>query len=209
MISYITGQLVQVSEDSVVIERDGIGYTVLTPKYAIVDLAPYHNREVTLHTLLFLDGSQGGNQFEPQLVGFPTAHDKIFFRRFISVKGLGRRKTLNALAQPVARIASWIEQGDTKALKELPGIGARAAQLIVAELRGKMQDFVNAGAEKTTAESRLNQNQRDALDIMVSLGDGRLDAEQWLERASEDTEDFNTAEDWIRAAYKVKTGVHQ
>ncbi|MEE9294004.1 MAG: Holliday junction branch migration protein RuvA [Phycisphaerae bacterium] len=208
MISHITGQLTQLNEDSVIIERDGIGFTVLTPRYAIGELAPYHNREVTLHTLLFLDGSQSGNHLEPQLVGFPHAQDKLFFRRFISVKGFGPKKTLNALTQPVSRVAGWIEQGDTKALKELPGIGTRAAELIVAELRGKMQDIALAGGGRPADPSRLNQDQRDALDIMVSLGDGRIEAEQWLERAGDEADNIDTPQDWIRAAYRVKTGVH-
>ena len=203
MICRITGQLVELNEDSVVIERDGIGYTILTPKYAIGELAPYHNRKVTLHTLFFIESNQS-NHMVPQLIGFPHAQDKIFFRRFISVKGMGPKKTLNALAVPASRIASWIEQGDTKALKELPGIGARAAELIVAELRGKMQDLAVTDSRRPGDSARLNQAQRDALEIMVSLGDGRIDAEQWLERAGELDGDTQTPEDWIRAAYRVK-----
>ncbi len=209
MINHITGKLVEIREESVIIERDGVGYVVHTPKYAIGELASLHGHEATLHTLLFVDGGQNGGHLEPQLIGFPDPGDKVFFRRFISVKGIGSKKALKALTMPVARVADWIEQGDTKALTELPGIGKRAAELIVAELRGKMRDIaMAASASRATDASRLSDAQRDAIEIMVSLGDGRVDAEQWLDRANELGESGVTPEDWIRAAYRVKTGVH-
>ena len=207
MISHVTGQLAEVHEDSVVIERDGIGYIVLTPRYAIGELAAFRGRDVTLHTLLFFDNNQSGGLSEPQLIGFLHADDKAFFRRFISVKGIVPKKALKALAQPAGRVANWIENGDTKSLKQLPGIGARAAELIVAELKGKLHDLAVTTSARRHATATLSQPQRDALEIMVSLGDGRIDAEQWLERAGQLFDDVKTSEEWIRAAYKVKTGV--
>lgn len=209
MINHLTGQLVELAEDHVVLERDGVGYIVQTPKYALGELAALHGHETTLHTLLFVDGAQNGGHLEPHLIGFPNPADKVFFRRFISVKGIGSKKALKALTVPVARVADWIEQGDVKALTELPGIGKRAAELIVAELKGKMQDLaIAASAGRSVHASRLSEAQRDAIEIMVSLGDGRLDAEQWLDRAIELGEGAESPEEWIRAAYKVKTGVH-
>jgi holliday junction DNA helicase RuvA len=206
MITHITGHLLDVAEESVTLERDGIGYTIMTPKYAIGELAGQRGREVTLHTILFIDNSQNGSSLEPRLIGFPNPEDRLFFRRFISVKGIGSRKALNALSYPAIRVAGWIEQGDTKALTGLPGIGKRAAELIVAELRGKLQDLALAGATVASRpECQLSDTQRDALDIMVALGDGRNDAETWLQRANSDDD---SAEAWVRAAYKVKTGVH-
>ena len=38
-------------------------------------------------------------------------------------------------------IASWIESGDAKAMARLPGVGARAAELIIATLKGKCEDL--------------------------------------------------------------------
>ncbi|MFQ5493785.1 MAG: Holliday junction branch migration protein RuvA [Phycisphaerae bacterium] len=207
MINHVTGQLVEVYEDSVVVERDGVGYMVQTPRYALGELAAQRGREVTLHTLLFVEGNQNGGHLEPQLIGFPRSEDKVFFRRFISVKGIGSKKALKALTAPVGRVADWIEQGDVKALKTLPGIGARAAELIVAELKGKLHDLAVAAGAGDAVAAQLSASQRDALDIMVSLGDARPDAERWLDRAAELGEGADTPEQWVRAAYKVKTGV--
>ncbi len=207
MINHITGQLIEVHDEAVVVEREGIGYMICTPKYAIGELAARRGREVTLHTLLFVDGAQNGGRLEPQLIGFLHAQDRLFFRRFISVKGIGSRKALKALTEPVGRVADWIEQGDVQSLKRLPGIGARAAELIVAELKGKMHDLALAASQAVDA-ARFSEPQRDALEIMVSLGDTRPDAERWLERAGQLYSDAETPEEWLRCAYKIKTGAH-
>lgn len=208
MISHIAGHLSEVHEETVVVERSGIGYVVAVPRYAVGELAACRGREVTLHTLLFIEGNQAGGHMDPVLVGFPHAEDKVFFRRFISVKGIGWRKALKALSEPVGHVAAWIEQGDAAALKRLPGIGARAAELIVAELKGKMEDLAIAtSGYRPVDATRFTDDQRDAIEIMVSLGDGRADAEQWLERARQLHREVDSADDWIRAAYRIKTGV--
>ena len=51
---------------------------------------------------------------------------------------MGVGKATKALNTSVSTIARWIEDEDEAALKQLPGVGARAAGQIVAELRGKV-----------------------------------------------------------------------
>ena len=203
----VTGTLADVQEDAVVLERDGIAWEVLIPRFALGELATYRGREVTLHTLEFLEGGQNGGPLTPRLIGFLHPEDKAFYRRFLAVKGMGPRKSLKAFAEPVARIATWIEEGDAKSLTQLPGIGKRAAELIIAELRGKMSDLSlggDAGDKGPTAA--FNQSQRDAIEVLIAWGDARTDVERWLERAAQLEPDIDAAEDWVRAAYRVKTG---
>ncbi len=209
MIVRLTGTLIEVAEDSIVVERDGIARELLVPPFTVAELAAYRGRVVTLHTVEFLEGNQASGQLVPRLLGFLHTEDRSFFSRFVNVKGIGPRKALKALGQPVRRIASWIESGDTKALTALPGIGARAAQLIVASLRGKMDDLaLTAASDATDSEAvQLSRAQRDALEVLVAWGDTRGDAQRWLERAVQLHPDVESADEWVRAAYRVKTGV--
>ncbi|HUU85516.1 MAG TPA: Holliday junction branch migration protein RuvA [Phycisphaerae bacterium] len=208
MIVRITGTVLEVNEDSVVVERDGLAREVLTPHYAVGELAACRGRQVTLHTLEFLEGNAAtGGHLTPRLLGFLHVEDRDFFKRFVSVKGIGFRKALKALAEPVGRIAAWIEEGDRKGIARLPGIGPRAAELIVAELKGKMSDLALGGAGAAELTAGWNADQRDALEIMLALGDPRNDAVRWLERAAQLHPDTDAADNWVRAAYKVKTGV--
>lgn len=208
MIVRLTGTMIEVAEDSIVIERDGIAREVLVPPFAIGELAAHRGREVTLLTVEFFEGNQSSGQLVPRLLGFLHTEDRSFFSRFVGVKGIGPRKALKALAEPVRRIASWIESGDTEALCRLPGIGSRAAQLIVATLKGKMDDLALATSETGDGEAaKLTQVQRDALEVLIAWGDTRGDAQRWLERAIQLHPDVDSADEWVRTAYRVKTGM--
>ncbi len=207
MIVRLTGTIVEVYEDHVVLERAGLAREVLVPQYAVGELAACRGREMTLHTLEYFEGNQASGNLVPRLIGFVYPDDKRFFTRFISVKGIGLRKALKALAEPVAKIAVWIKNGDTKALTRLPGIGGRAAQLIVAELRGKIDEFAFGGEAAPADElAGLTQDQQDALEVLVAWGDSRSEAERWIQRAAQLHPDLTGPDEWVRVAYRIKTG---
>ncbi len=205
MIARISGLLAEVNDGSVLVEHNGLGYEVLVPAYAVGELAALRGQQVVLHTLDYLEGSAAGGNLIPRLVGFCHIEDRTFFQRFITVKGMGIRKGLRALAQPVAAIASAIEDGDATQLARLPGVGKRGAEKIVAELRGKLDEFVLAPAD-AVPEHAWTQEQRDALAVLVALGERNSDAHRWLERAMQLHGEIATADGWVKAAYRIKTG---
>jgi Holliday junction DNA helicase RuvA len=211
MIVRLTGVVAEVAAEAVVIERDGIGREVLVPANAIDELGAVLGRVVTLHTLEFIEGAQAGGPFTPRIVGFTRMEDRSFFLRFISTKGIGPRKALKALTEPVRTIAQWIEQGDKKSLTRLPGIGGRAAEIIVAELKGKLEDLALGGAAavEEVDVGRFTQAQRDAVEVIVAFGDSRGDAERWIARAAELHPELTTSEEWAKLAYRIKVGAER
>ena len=113
MIVRLSGTLIEVAEDSVVVEREGVAREILVPRYAVGELAAHRGRQVTLHTMEFYEGNQASGHLVPRILGFLHEEDRLFFSRFVNVKGIGPRKALKALAEPVRRIATWIESGET------------------------------------------------------------------------------------------------
>ena len=209
MIVRLTGTLIEVFEDSVVLERDGVAREVLVPRFAVAELASNRGRQVTLKTNEFLEGSHTSGHLVPRILGFLHEEDRLFFSRFVSVKGIGPRKALKALAEPVRRIASWIETGDSKALARLPGIGKRTADLIIASLKGKMHDLALPGESEVKGTVELTQAQCDAREILVAWGDPRGDADRWLQRSAQLYPETQSADEWVRLAYRVKSGVER
>jgi len=207
MIVRYTGVLTDVAEDSVILERDGVAREVLVPAYALIDLAPMRGEEVTLHTMELFEGSQASGNLVPRMLGFVCAEDRAFFSRFVGVKGIGPRKAMKALAMPVRKIATWIETSDAKALAGLPGIGKRAAELMIASLKGKLAAFAIPADGVDVIGQVLSNAQKDALDVLLAWGDTRADAQRFLQRAGELEPGLETPEDWVRVAYRVKTGV--
>ena len=207
MIVRITGTLIDVTEEAAIIERDGIAREVLVPRFAIGELAASRGQSVTLHTVEFLEGNPTVGHLVPRLLGFVHTEDRLFFSRFVSVKGFGPRKALKAFTEPVRRIATWIQSGDVKALTRLPGVGPRAAQMLIASLKGKLDDLaLPAEADARDVATELTRAQRDALEVLVAWGDPRADAERWLHRAAQLEPELQAADEWVRMAYRVKTG---
>jgi Holliday junction DNA helicase RuvA len=210
MIVRLSGQLSEVAEESIQIDRDGLSYEVLVPGYAIAELAACRGSTVALHTMEYLEGNAAGGNMIPRMIGFLHAEDRAFFRQFLTVKGVGVRKALRALAVPVARMAADIESGDAAALARLPGIGKRMAEQIVAELRGKVTGHAfTAGSAPAAAADTFAAEQRDAIEILVAWGDSRSDAQRWIARSAQLHEDIKTPEEWVKSAYRVKSGAER
>ena len=72
------------------------------------------------------------------LIGFLRAGERAFFQKFMRVRGFGAARAQRALATSVSTIAHWIETENKQALRQLPGVGPRQAEQIVAELKGKV-----------------------------------------------------------------------
>lgn len=206
MIVRMQGSLAEVSEESVILERDGLAYEVLVPSYALAELAASRGGTVTVHTLEYYEGSAAGGNLTPRLIGFLHAEDRAFFKLFLTVKGIGVRKALRALAAPASSIAADIESSDAAALARLPGIGRRMAEQIIAELKGKVTEHALARSDVLTASSGFSSEQRDAIEILTAWGEGRTDAERWVARAGQLHTDIRNAEAWVKAAYRVKGG---
>lgn len=207
MIVRMRGQIAEVAEEAVILDRDGISYEIMVPGYAVCELAACRGQTVTLHTLEYLEGSAAGGNLTPRLIGFLHPEDRAFFETFLTVKGVGVRKGLRALSTPVTRIAADIEAGDSVSLARLPGIGRRMADQIVAELRGKVKAFAYVGeAAPAAVQSGLTDEQKDAIEILVAWGDSRADALRWVARCAQLHPGLAGAEAWVKAAYRIKTG---
>ncbi len=210
MIARISGLLLELDTEvgTALIEAGPLAYEVMIPAYLISDLSSQLGREIVLHCLEYYEGSSMGGNLIPRIVGFAHAEDKSFFRRFITVKGIGPRKALRALSRSLSDIAAFIENGDTKMLSTLPEIGKRTAEHIIAELKGKVTDFALAGggAVVRATQKPLTGIEIEALEILLQLGERRNEAEELISRALDIFPDITTTDALIQAVYKVKAG---
>lgn len=114
-------------------------------------------------------------QPKPVLVGFRNSLEKGFFEQLIEVEGIGPNKAAAALVLPVQTIASAIEREDLGTLRRLPGIGDRAAQKIVATLRGKVMQWATIeapvnGVVPAAAVLVSTGAREEAIAVLVNLG---------------------------------------
>ena len=163
--------------------------------------------DVTLCTMEYYEGTPGGGNLIPRMVGFLTQGEKDFFAHYTSVKGMGIKKGLKSLTMPIARIADAIEAGDEKMLTMLPSVGKRMAQLIVAELNGKLTAFALGEPMQTKSAAAFGSFQTEALEILVAWGEKRNEAMELIELTCQKHPDVKTAEELVPLVYRIKQGV--
>lgn len=206
MIAKIEGKLIKLDTDCCLVQVGAVGYEVMLPGYCVSALSGQVGSDVTLCTMEYYEGTLGGGNLIPRMVGFLSTAERDFFTKYISVKGMGIKKGLRSLSMPIATIAAAIENADDKTLMSLPAVGKRMAQQIVAELKGKLQSFA-AGAEPARQAVGFKPFQIEALEILIAWGEKRAEAMELLELACSKHPDINSAEALVPLVYRLKQGV--
>ena len=143
MISRIEGRLVGLDNQRIQLLCGHLVYELFIPASDRDQLAEKVGEDVQFHTLQYLEAQGQGSQFIPRLIGFSSTRDKAFFELITTVKGLGNRKALRAIALPFPIIAGAIADRDHALLQSLPEIGRKTAETIVVDLHEKMEGFTD------------------------------------------------------------------
>ena len=154
MITKITGTPVAVAADTLTLAVGAFEYEILIPEFARRNLQDKIGREVSLHTVEYLEGNAMQGRLIPRLVGFLNPIEREFFDMFCEVDGVGVKKALRAMVRPVQEVATMIEEQDAKGLATLPGVGPATAERIIAKLRRKVPKFALLVARDTAAGGR-------------------------------------------------------
>ena len=138
MINFLKGNIVDIQVDSIQIDVGGIGFLVYVSRPQ--DFS-YGDSLVYTYFQVREDGFS--------LYGFKTRQEQDIFLKLISVSGIGPKGASAILgATTVNSLVSAIEMGNLAFLKKLPTIGAKSAQQIILDLKGKLvQDETNIQKE--------------------------------------------------------------
>ena len=207
MIARIEGKLIKLDSETALMEVGNIAYEVMLPGYCVRALSDKIGSDIVLCTMQYYEGSPGGGNLIPRMVGFLNSGERNFFTRFIGVKGIGIKKGLKALNMPIGTIAAAIEDGDSKMLLSLPGVGKRMAERIIAELKGKMQAFAFAAGTERKEQAVYKPFQVETLEILVAWGERRNEAMELIELACRKHPNIKTAEELVPIVYRLKQGV--
>ncbi len=191
MICRLAGKIESVEGTSVVLRvEEGVCYEILVPAFMAAGLASRAGERVQFTTLQYLEGQGQGTSFIPRLIGFESTVDRRFFELFTTVKGIGNRKALRAMAVQPAEIAGAIVAKDVRGLTKLPEIGKRLAETIIAELTGKVEAFLSVSdaavleaKSGATPPAGSDPIASDAVEALIALGETRPDAEVLVSRA--------------------------
>lgn len=190
MIAMLTGTVVENRSSQIILEVAGIGYGVLvtaTDQGVLssgtqAKLYIYENIKEDLH----------------DLIGFKSYDTKQLFEQLLSVKNVGPKVALGVLdIGSDTSVRAAIADGDVKMLQTAKGVGKRAAEQIVVELRDKVGSPVGEGAEQIIGRGGVN-TQDQAVQALVALGYTDTDAQITLNKIDPSL----TLEERIRQALK-------
>jgi Holliday junction DNA helicase RuvA len=224
MINRIEGILESLEETAALVVVGEIAYEIAVPAADIPELYSRIGSRMTFHTLHYLESQGQGSSFGPKLIGFQSSKDRAFFELITTVKGIGVRRALRALTIPFARVAEAIVMKDLALLMSLPEIGRKTAETMVLELRDKMDSYAKAASTSATSKSATRKGEpksvvaspanatgalnasamMDAMNVLVQLGESRIDARALIDLALEREPDLTTANTLVSAALASK-----
>ncbi|MCP4834495.1 MAG: hypothetical protein GY895_06970 [Phycisphaera sp.] len=213
MLERIRGELRRVGDHAAIVGVGDLDYEVLVPTGDAARLQLSVGQPVEFVLLHYLESQSNGAVFRPRLVGFTTETDRAFFELLTSVKGIGYRKALRALAMPIATIARAVAEKDADTLRSLPEIGKRTAETIVLDLSEKVEDLLpglatgvaggEAGNDEEVGDGAGN-GARDAINVLVQLGESRAVAAELVERARRADPSITEGDAFVAAALRLK-----
>ncbi|MCF8329883.1 MAG: Holliday junction branch migration protein RuvA [Crocinitomicaceae bacterium] len=190
MIAQLNGKLIEKNPTELVIDCGGVGYDV----------------KISLNTYTTIGTSEAIRVFTKLIVredaqilyGFATKEEREMFNYLISVSGIGPNIAMVMLSSMVPEeIAYAIQTEDVVTIQGIKGIGAKTAQRVILDLKGKVMKIAG-GIENSGASN--NTNRFDALTALVSLGFDKKAAEKAIDKV--DSGDL-AVEILIKEALKV------
>lgn len=199
MIASLTGILKSKSPTEVLVEVNGVGYSVSIPLSTYSKIGDI-NANVHLLTHLHV------REDAMQLFGFASEAERHFFRLLISITGIGPKIAQGILSGiSVQDLRQHIANGNIIALTSIPGIGKKTAERLIVELRDKIEK--TEATMEAIAGDRNADVRNEALLALTSLGYNRVAAEKALRMALNDaTGSALSVEELIKKALKHSSG---
>lgn len=192
MIATLSGVLSEKILDQVVLDVNGVGYgmQVSAEDYGRLHVGEKANVYVYEHV----------REQSYDLFGFVSLDTKYLFEQLLGVKNVGPKVAMAVLdAGSADAVRAAIANGDVKFLQSAKGVGKRAAEQIVVELRDKVGIAASDSAEDIVTRPGINQ-QDEALEALMALGYSPQDASLALKNIDKTL----PTEDRIKRALKVK-----
>lgn len=167
MIEYLKGQLADLTPALAVVDCNGVGYGVN------ISLNTFSGIQGKEEVKLWITESIREDAY--QLWGFSTRVERELFLLLTSVSGIGAgmaRMILSAMTP--AELCGVIGEGNDKMLKQVKGIGPKAAQRIIVDLRDKIGtlgiDAATSGSSGSIQDIVNNEVKDEAVQALTMLG---------------------------------------
>ncbi len=199
MIDYIRGRVDRLTPTDAVVEAFGVGYAMA------ISLSTYAALQGKDEVKVYV--SERISEDAHLLFGFASRGERECFELLVSVSGIGGQTARLCLsAFTPAELAHTIATENVGRLKAVKGIGPKAAQRIIVELKDKMMNasFADASANAGAGQSAPVNSQcaEEAIGALTMLGFPTSAARAAVDKALE-AEPQAKVEQIVKAALKL------
>ena len=177
MIAALEGLIIEKIGDTIILECAGVGYGLL------VSFEDFGALKTGDPAKLYVYEHIRDNAHD--LFGFQNLDTKQLFEQLLSVKGVGPKMALAILSvASLSRVRQAIAAGDIKFLSQSRGVGKRAAERVVVDLKDKVG--LAASEDATQFLTTAADPSDEALQGLVALGYSVQDAAEALKKVDMD-----------------------
>jgi len=169
MIANVSGVVLEIRPDSLVVAIGGIGFLVMASPEVIATARLGEN--ISLHTSMVV------REESLTLFGFTSADSRELFELIQGVSGFGPRLAFTILSFLQGdELRHAISSGDVARLTKTPGVGAKGASRLILELKDRIgyvsQSASNSAPWETQVEQALvglGWSSKDAVGVLGTL----------------------------------------
>ena len=191
MFAYLEGPLVYKSPSVVNMDVHGVGYELQITLQTYAMLQPLDKCRLYTHLQVREDAWV--------LYGFADEEERATFRQLLNISGVGAATARIILSSlNTGELERAVSGEDAKTLERVKGLGAKTAQRIILELKGKLLKSKNTSGSLAVMHNTM---QEDALIALVNLGINRGVAESAIKKI--DNASSLTVEELIKQALRA------
>ena len=209
MLAYLKG-IIRAKEmsggpvDRLVIDVGGVGFE-LSVAHSTLMAVGQNGEEVVVHTSLAI------RENEWTLFGFAREDERQIFLLLQSVTGIGPKLAL-ALGGTlgVDTLVEAVLTENQKMISQAPGVGAKVAQRIILEIKGKIEDFARSRSMHETLPAAGNKGGvsknsvfDEVTDILTHYGYTATEIHNAIKQASAEKVSYDSAEELLRFTLKL------
>ncbi|SEF44366.1 Holliday junction DNA helicase subunit RuvA [Eubacterium ruminantium] len=194
MIAFVKGRLDSITDSSVVIESNDIGYEI-TVSSNVINKLPKIGEKIKLYTYLYV------REDICMLYGFNDIREKETFISLIGISGIGPKGAIAILSElTVDELAMAVLSKDTKAISKASGIGTKTAERVIIDLRDKVKVENMTAGDMMDDEDEGTDSVMDAVMALTSLGYSKFDAMKVVKKVKD--KEKKSVEQIIKEALK-------
>lgn len=165
MFYYLKGELAIKQENFAVVDIGGVGYKIYTSQLSLDSVLV--GNDVTFYTYVYV------REDIFDIYGFVSNDELSMFHHLLSVSGVGPKAALAILSVVTpSQLVLAVLTDDTKALTKASGVGAKVAQRVILELKGKLKNTEIVPEEVVGAgiDFSVNSSSEEAVSALTVLG---------------------------------------